>query len=44
MRIAPDLARVAAKYQHHTPYYTHPEIDLSFLVVKRKDKWVLIRQ
>ena len=44
VRYAADSARVAARYQHRTPYYTHPEIDLSFLVVKRKDKWVLIRQ
>ena len=44
VRFTSDSVRVAARYQHHTPYYTHPDTDLSFLVVKRKDKWVLIRQ
>ena len=43
VRLSPDSVRVVAQYQHHTPYYTHPEIDLPFLVVKRKGKWVLIR-
>ena len=43
VRFTTDSVRVAARYQHHTPYYTHRETDLSFLVVKRKGKWVLIR-
>ena len=43
VRLAPDSVRVVARYQHRTPYYTHPEIELPFLVVKRKGKWLLIR-